>query len=158
MRKISGIGDLKLEKYGADFLSEIKSYCEENNLESRINLKTPKREAKKMTKRNIDGIDTYNTTLDMFQSGLSIAEIAAARELAKSTVETHLVRFIPTGEVKLTEIVSEEKVETIRNAILELNAEQGISPIKEYLGEEFSYGEIRAVIADFLRMGQSAGR
>ena len=35
-----------------------------------------------------------------------------------------------------------------------MNAEQGIGPIKEYLGEDFSYGEIRAVIADFMRIGR----
>ncbi|MGI8467590.1 MAG: DNA helicase RecQ [Pyrinomonadaceae bacterium] len=151
MRKISGVGDLKLEKYGIDFLSEIRSYCETNNLESRVNLKMPKREQKKRAKRNADGIDTYNITLDMFQSGLSIAEIAESRELAKSTIETHLVRFIQSGEVRLENLVSAEKAETIKNAIIKLNSNGAIAPVKEFLGEDYSYGEIRAVMAAFLQ-------
>ena len=158
MLKISGVGDVKMDKYGFDFLQTIKEYCRENNEKSRIYLKTPRREPKKRTKRNANGDDTYSITLKMFRGEMSVEEIAEERELSPNTIETHLVRFIPTGEVKLTEIVPEEKIEPIREAILEMNAEQGITPIKEFLGDDYSYGEIRAVIADFMRIGKAAGR
>jgi ATP-dependent DNA helicase RecQ len=158
MLKISGVGDVKMDKYGADFLQIIADYCDINNHDSRIDLKTPKREPKKRTKRNASGEDTYTISLNMFKDGNSIEEIARARELAVGTIETHLVRFIPTGEVKLNEFVPEEKIETIRNAIIELDASQGISPIKEFLGEDYSYGEIRAVVADFMRKANAVGR
>ncbi len=159
MLKISGVGDVKLEKYGMDFLQMIVEYCELNDLDSRIDLKTSKRAAKKQrVKRNAKGESTYSITLEMFRNGAAIEEIADQRELAISTIETHLVKFIPTGEVKLTEIVPEEKIETIRNAVIELNAENGIGPIKEFLGENFSYGEIRAVVADFMRKANAVGR
>ncbi|MEP7038860.1 MAG: RQC domain-containing protein, partial [Acidobacteriota bacterium] len=158
MLKISGVGDVKMEKYGAEFLEIILEYCEINNLESRINLKTPKHEPKKRTKRNAKGESTYTISLEMFKSGLSVNEIAKKRELGSGTIETHLVRFIPSGEVKLTQIVPEHKIETIRNAIIEMNAEQGIGPIKEFLGEDYGYGEIRAVVADFMRIANAVGR
>lgn len=147
MRKISGVGDLKLQKYAADFLEVIADYCDANNLESRIALKSPKRELKKRTKRDENGIDTYNTTLDMFNSGLSVAEIAEARNLAKSTIEMHLVRFIQSGDVSVEDLVADEKIEPIRDAITKFNAGGAIAPVKEFLGENFSYGEIRAVMA-----------
>ena len=35
--------------------------------------------------------------------------------------------------------------------ILEMNTETAIGPVKEFLGEDYTYGEIRAVAADFLR-------
>ena len=156
MLKINGVGDVKLEKYGMDFLGIIVEYCDVNDLDSRIDLKTPKRSAKKQrVKRNAKGESTYSITLEMFTNGVSIEEIADERDLAISTVETHLVRYIPTGEIKLTDIVPEEKVEIIRNAIIEMNAEQGIGPIKEFLGEDYSYGEIRAVVADFMRIANA---
>ncbi len=158
MLKVSGVGDVKMDKYGLDFLRTIKDFCLENNEGSRIHLKTQKRESKQRTKRNASGENTNDISLRMFRSGLSVEEIADERGISANTVETHLVKFIPTGEVKVTDIVPEEKIETIRNAILELNAEQGIAPIKEYLGEDFSYGEIRAVVADFMRIGRAAGR
>ena len=147
MRKISGVGDLKLQKYGADFLEVIVDYCDRNNLASRISLKTPKRETKTRTKRDSSGQTTYDVTLDMFKSGLSIAEIAESRGIAVSTVETHLVRFIGSGEVMLDDLVHTNKIETIKEAITRLNAGFAVAPVKEFLGEDYSYGEIRAVMA-----------
>jgi ATP-dependent DNA helicase RecQ len=147
MRRISGIGDLKLQKYGADFLEVIVDYCETNNLTSRINLKTPKREPKKRTIRDSSGQTTYDVSLDMFKSGLSIPEIAESRGMAVSTIETHLVRFIQSGEVMLDDLVHVDKIEPIKNAILRLNAGFAVAPVKEFLGEDYSYGEIRAVMA-----------
>ena len=147
MRKISGVGDLKLDKYGADFISEIRSYCESNNLESRINLKSPKREVKKRTKRDASGKDTYHYSLEMFQEGFSVAEIAKLREMTRSTIETHLVRFIPSGEIALEDLVPQNKIEPIKQAIVKFNDLGALSPIKESLGEDYSYGEIRAVLA-----------
>lgn len=147
MRRISGVGDLKLQKYAADFLEVILDYCDRNNLSSRIDLKSPKRETKKRTKRDASGQTTFDVTLDMFRSGLSIEEIAEARELAKGTIETHLVRFIPSGEVALNDLVPETKIEPIKNAIARINAGYAVAPVKEFLGEDYSYGEIRAVLA-----------
>ncbi|MDQ3712558.1 MAG: DNA helicase RecQ [Acidobacteriota bacterium] len=146
IRKISGVGELKFQKYGADFLREIKRYCETNRLASRINLKTPKREPKKRTKRDADGSDTYSISLDMYKSGLSIEEIAESRGMAKSTIETHLIRFIQSGEIMLDDLVLENKIEPIRNAIVRLNAGFAVAPVKEFLGEDYSYAEIRAVM------------
>jgi ATP-dependent DNA helicase RecQ len=83
----------------------------------------------------------------MFRSGRSVPEIAQERGVLPSTIEGHLARFVPTGEVALEELVPAHKVETIRQAVLKFNETGALSPIKEYLGEEYSYGEIRAVIA-----------
>ena len=147
MRKISGVGDLKLDKYGADFVNEIRNYCQRNDLESRIALKSPKREPKKRTKRDASGKDTYRYSLEMFQAGMSVAEIAKQREMSPSTIETHLVRFIPSGEIALEDLVPEHKIEPIKQAIIKFNDLGALGPIKEHLGENYSYGEIRAVLA-----------
>jgi ATP-dependent DNA helicase RecQ len=135
-----------LQKYGADFLEAIVAYCRENDLESRINLKSPKRELKNRTKRDAGGQTTHDVTLDMFKSGLSVAEIAEARGLAVTTIESHLIRFIPTGEVLLDDLVHEKKIEPIRDAIRRLNTGFAVAPVKEFLGEDYSYAEIRAVL------------
>jgi ATP-dependent DNA helicase RecQ len=148
MLKMSGVGDVKMHKYGLDFLAEIVEYCDENNLTSRIKLKVP--QLKKRTKRNNNGDDTYTTSLKMFKSGKTVVEIAKERELAVGTIETHLVKFIPSGEIQVEDLVPLEKIEPIREAIFEFDAANGISPIKEFLGDDFSYGEIRAVVAELI--------
>ncbi len=147
MRQISGVGDLKMEKYGGDFLSWIKAYCVKKNLVSRIDLKSPKRAIKQRTKRDANGKDTYRISLDLFRDGRSIADIAQERGVQSSTVENHLARFITTGEIELKELVPLHKVEPIREAVLKFNDSGALSPIKEFLGEEYTYGEIRAVIS-----------
>ncbi len=147
MHRISGVGDLKFDKYGADFLRVIKEYCEQNNLTSRIYLRSPKRERKPRTKRDSDGRDTYTISLEMYRAGRSVPEIARERGVQPSTIEGHLARFISSGEIALEELVPSEKVEPIRQAVIKFNETGALSPIKEFLGDEYTYGEIRAVIA-----------
>jgi ATP-dependent DNA helicase RecQ len=148
MLKMSGVGDVKMEKYGIDFLVEIVEYCGENNLESRISLKEPVRRKRKKRKKN--GLNTFDTSLKFFREGRSVDEIAELRDLEPGTIEAHLVKFIPTGEVKIDDLVPGEKIEVIKEAIFEMNPENGLTPIKEFLGDDFSYGEIRAVLADMV--------
>jgi ATP-dependent DNA helicase RecQ len=147
MRKISGIGDLKFDKYAADFLRVIKAYCVENSLVSRMDLKASKPERKQRTKRDASGRDTYRISFDMFRDGKSVAEIATERGVQPGTVENHLAKFITTGQIRLDELVSLDKVEPIRSAIIKFNDTGALSPIKEFLGDEYTYGEIRAVMA-----------
>jgi ATP-dependent DNA helicase RecQ len=145
MRKMSGVGDVKLDKYGADFLNAITKYCELQKLESRMDLKLPTRQ--KQPKSNANRLDTNRISLNLFLDGKSIDEIAKSRGYVRSTIETHLVKFIPSGEVKLSDFVTEEKVKIIREAIVEHSQNGELSSVKEALGEDFSYGEIRAVMA-----------
>jgi ATP-dependent DNA helicase RecQ len=146
MRRISGVGDLKLEKYGRQFLAEIDKYRVEKKLASRIDLKSPKRERRVRTKRAANSLDTYQVSLQMLRSGRSIDEIAKERSLSRTTIENHLIRYIPTGEVALEELVPREKLAVIKQAILASADSQALSPIKEKLGDEYAYGEIRAVM------------
>ena len=151
IRQISGVGDVKLEKYGRDFVNEIRNYCKRNQLTSKIDLKSPKREQKQRPKRGREGDDTYTISLKTFKRVRSIAETAEIRGLAVSTIEGHLVRFIPTGEISLDELVPAEKVDAIRKALIATETTGAIGSAKELLGYEYSYAEIRAVAADFLR-------
>lgn len=94
---------------------------------------------------------SLNDTLALFKSKKTIAEIAAFRQLAVSTVEAHLALLIKTGEVALYDVVSEYKARTILKAIKEVGIEGGSTAVKQHLGNEFSYAEIRAVINDMQR-------
>jgi ATP-dependent DNA helicase RecQ len=147
MQRISGIGEIKLQKYGAAFIREIVNYCEKNNLTSRIDLKTSKRERKARTKRNVNGQNTYEVSLEMFLSGMNISEIAQKREMTKNTVENHLARFIASGEIGVEDLVPDHKIEPIKDALIQFSETGALSPVKEFLGEDYSYGEIKAVLA-----------
>jgi ATP-dependent DNA helicase RecQ len=147
MLKISGVGDVKFEKYGAECLDVIKAYCDENQLESRIQQKMPKRERKIGVRHSTAGSGTFEITLAMFQQGLAISQIAIDRKLSEGTIEGHLVRYVASGEVALNDLVAVDKVEPIKQAILQFQDSSAIAPIKQFLGEHYSYGEINAVLA-----------
>jgi len=146
MRRIMGVGDLKWQKYGRDFLAEIRKYCERNGLSSRSELKQSSRARKRRT-RKTDGRSTFEISLDMFREGRTIDEIASHRDLTRNTVEGHLAMFIPLGKIELEEVVPVAKIEPIREAVIKIGTATGVGPIKAELGENYSYGEIRAVIA-----------
>lgn len=89
--------------------------------------------------------ESQRTSLTLFKSGKSIEEIATERGLALSTIQGHLVSFIETGEVAIEEFVPKEKIITIQLVIDEVG-DVPSSQIKERLGEEYSYADIKAVL------------
>ncbi|MBV9243091.1 MAG: helix-turn-helix domain-containing protein, partial [Acidobacteria bacterium] len=145
MRRIMGVGDLKMQKYGRDFLAEVRKYCTRLGLTSRAGLKQSSR-ARKRRVRGPDSRSTFEISLDLFREGRSIEDIARIRDLTTNTIQGHLALFIPAGKVKLEELCSQDKVEPIRDAVFK-HGTAALGPIKTELGEEFTYGEIRAVIA-----------
>jgi uncharacterized protein YpbB len=96
--------------------------------------------------------DTQRMSLRMFREGRTVAEIAQQRELNVSTVEGHLASFIFTGEVDIKEIVAEAKVAAIIAVIKEIGP-GALGPIKSRLGDEYSFGEIRAAVSYFKMLG-----
>lgn len=92
--------------------------------------------------------NTKDISLEMFQKGMSVEEIAKDRSLAVSTIYNHLVHFIKTGKLNADKLVSKEKIESIRPLAQEMITTTNMSvivPIKEKLGNDFSFDEIKAV-------------
>lgn len=89
--------------------------------------------------------ETHRISLHLYKAGIPIAEIASRRGLALNTVEGHLASFILTGEIDIKELVPERKIEFIRVALLEFGDDAKIGPVKARLGDDYSFGEIRAV-------------
>jgi ATP-dependent DNA helicase RecQ len=145
LRQVSGFGDVKLARYGDAFRAAIVAYCSQHNLASKINLKSPKRERKAKTKTPRSNA-TQQESFSLYKNGMSIADIATQRGYASSTIEGHLASFIKTGEIDVSELVSPVKIPAIKDAIESYGAD-ALSPLKQVLGDDYSYGEIRAVMA-----------
>lgn len=99
LRKISGFGDVKIQRFGKAFLDMVLNYCRKKNLSSRIQLKQPKRERKvsRPVKEDSSYRNTYQVTRDMHLQGISIQEIAEQRKMSPVTIACHLAQFIETG-------------------------------------------------------------
>ncbi|MBA2744892.1 MAG: helix-turn-helix domain-containing protein [Flavisolibacter sp.] len=83
-------------------------------------------------------------TLALFNSGNAIKEIAQLRNLSAGTIETHLVALVATGAVSVDDLLPADKKEAILKAIV--HKPGSVTAIKNELGDEFSFYEIRAVI------------
>jgi hypothetical protein len=89
--------------------------------------------------------ESSHLSLQMYEEGKTMEEIAAERGLALSTIEGHLIQFISTGEVDVHAFVSDGKLQTILD-IMESEPDNTASFYKEKLGNLFSYVEIRAAM------------
>ncbi len=153
LAKISGFGDIKLAKYGNQFSDAIIDYCRANNLTTKIDAKVPKRQRKSSAVEKT--IDTKKLSQQLFQLGRSVDEIAFERGLSTGTVEGHLAHFIFSGELKINELVNAEKLKVIAGAIKANNNSIAVAPIKQKLGDGYSYGEITAVMNYLRRMSEA---
>lgn len=155
LRKINGFGDAKIKKYGNDFLEIIVAYCEEKGLASLIHEKKEKKEKKEKEDTTGKKSDTHALSYQMYREGKNIAEIAKERNLTVQTIEGHLSKYIQSGELDIAGFVSSEKTALIEAALKDFNG-GSITPIKQELGDDISFGEIRMVMAKMEAAKQKA--
>jgi ATP-dependent DNA helicase RecQ len=149
LKHITGFGDYKIGKYGASFLKVIKQYAEAHNLPSRMQLKKPKNFKKESAEREKQSGErraissTMQATFKMFKEGMGVAEIAVQRNLATSTIETHLAAFIATGDLDIHKLVPAAKLKKILEVVKTTGQTFAAKPIKDLLPDDYSYGEIK---------------
>ncbi len=83
-------------------------------------------------------------SLTLFQRLKSVEKVSSQRGLAKSTIEGHLAGYILTGEINIDDLVPPAKRKTIEK-MLEMQKEGTLGEVKNKLGDQYSYGEIKAV-------------
>jgi hypothetical protein len=139
LEKIIGFGKVKVKTYGEQFLKVVQEYCESQGLESLIHQKPVKKKSATVK------TNTKRESFELFRSGKSIADIAAERKLAQSTIESHLAYYVQQGKIPIETLVKEDKLKKIRTRI---NAgEDTVAAIKASLGAQVSFGEIKFVLA-----------
>lgn len=157
LEAIPYFGAKGVEKYGLEILSIVRKYMKENNLE-RPDIFTTlsdignKRESKVDMPANSsqDQLkekkkDTKLISYEMFCEGMSIEDIAKARDLVTGTIANHLEHYLREDKIKIEQLVAKEKIMKIRN-YLETHEFMGLAPIKAALGDDVSYADLRCVL------------
>ena len=138
-RKISGVGKSKLEKYGKLFLKKIVCYCNEHDIGPKP-ISTRSYSAKTIK-------STLQETLKLYKQNLTIEEIVKQRNLTKGTIVSQIEKLILSAEeISIDKFVDIDKQEHIIRAMSILGSER-LAPIKEKLGDDYSYEDIRLVRA-----------
>jgi ATP-dependent DNA helicase RecQ len=94
---------------------------------------------------------TVDVTLALFESGLSVDEIAERRSLTPITVEGHIAELVESGRIgDVARLVTGEQYRAIEEAA-RVHGIERLKPLREALGHGFGYREIRFVVADLRR-------
>jgi hypothetical protein len=141
LKLINGLGNRKIEQFGADIVAIIQHYVNENNIDKG---EIPLRETAPKEKK--PKVDTKLLTFALFQSGKSIEEIAKERALTQNTIENHLAHYVKKGEIEISEFLDESKLKRICN-YFEKAESKSFSEAKVHFGAEVSYGELRMALS-----------
>jgi len=92
-------------------------------------------------------LKSEQVTFNLLKQNLSIQDIAERRRLAASTIYSHIEQLILAGEnIAISRFVPAQKQQVIRKALKAV----GMGPltsVKEHLGDDYSFEEIRLVRA-----------
>ncbi len=152
MAMISGVGDTKLERYGNDFVNEIKAYLNENPGISIPEIQPSDPPAEPVLKKTPG--KTAEKTFELFSKGLSLKEIAGARALTVASITGHLEQLIMDGrDIDIDRLVRPEKREKISNLFLTLQSWK-LNPVIDHFKGAVGYKEAKFVRA-FMRRNQA---
>ena len=122
--EISGVGRRKMENYGYQFIKEIIKFTNE-----------------KKKKRKVD---TTKKTYELYQQGLSIAEIAQERKLAETTVFSHISKLYGEGkDIDMLQFIDKTDLESIRKAKETLGDPDTLKAYFQHFEEAIPYATIR---------------
>lgn len=146
LKKIKGIGKKKIAQFGREIVSVVDKFIRDESLKP---LQT-----KEFPENNTTGKElktpSHEITLQLYLANHSIESTAKERNMAVTTIESHLAKAISNGKLDIQGLVSDDKIKAISHYFD--NAESpALSPAKEALGENFSYGEIKLTLAYLLR-------
>ena len=128
---VSGIGEVKLRRYGERFLDAIRQYVAEKTGEG-VHLKG----------------GTYVLTLQLYKQGLTPDEIAQQRNLNVVTVYSHLAHLYEKGEkIDLHRYVSKAEIKRVMGVLTHEEPPYKAKDIHRSLNEEVDYHKIRLALA-----------
>ena len=143
LQAIDGMGPKRIKNYGAEIL-DIVLRCTGQNPETADMGSLPEKPEKKLKG------DSNRITKEMFDKGMTVEAIAKERGFSINTILGHLVIFVEQGTLEASKFVAEEKYNEILD-YFESTFDPSLPAAKDVLGEDYEYGEIKAVLAELNR-------
>jgi uncharacterized protein YpbB len=136
LKVVKGMGGIRMQQFGKEILELVFAFRRQKGMDLPV-------EAEKEVKQA--GLNSQETSFELFKSGKTIPEVAADRGMAVSTIEGHLAQFVGTGELQIDQVVDPKKSKAILEYI-EKHKPRGMNEIRAGLGNDYSYSEIKFVI------------
>jgi len=153
LRLIKGVGETKLERYGNDFIAAIEKYMTEHDITPKLTADSEKSvvsvncsDSRQADVKRAEDTPSHIVTLNMYQAGQSLSQIADERKLKLITLQDHLLRCAQEGvDVDWSALIPPQYEALILAKIKELGTDK-LKPLKEALPEEIDYNAIKATI------------
>lgn len=146
MLRVAGVGQVKFERYGEAFLAVTSKHAPAVRTTA---VRQPSPDEARA------GVTSHlRETLDLFNNGLSVGEIARARGYVPSTIASHLASLVAAGEITdILRLVEPGLVERVRKVVAEGTPLTALGPLREALGGDVPYEQLHIVRAWLLREG-----
>ncbi len=156
---IPGVGSRKLEQFYKPFSAAIRDYSDEHQLATDqpgnvgADVDAAPRERQRRREAAAKPGDSLQRTRDLLVAGHTIEEVAQARNLATSTVAEHVGKLLTSAEERdleleeaVARLVPADRYDVIVAALARTEG-TALKPVKELLGDDYSYDEIRLALA-----------
>ncbi|MGE5454164.1 MAG: DNA helicase RecQ [Methylocystaceae bacterium] len=143
---IPGVGDFKLQKYGRQFITAIKQYVQDHNLEPSRDLTTSNKVKRRRDEPSPPRVDTRMVTYELYNSGKTVPEIMAERGLTEQTIMGHLIESLQRGLPLDYECFIPHELEPAIIEAIKIHGTTQLKLIKAALPPEVTYGAIKLVI------------
>lgn len=147
MARINGVGQFKLKAYGDLFIDAVHEYEGLDRVSPRIREEGEAVEAPAKKKASTKITDTEDASLQLFQEGSSVDEVAASRKISPATVIGHLAKAYQKGaDFDLTRLVDESIIKKVATSLakMEKPSSATLTQIMNTFEEgEVSYNELR---------------
>ncbi|HEX5547955.1 MAG TPA: RQC domain-containing protein, partial [Ktedonobacterales bacterium] len=149
--RVSGVGSRKLNAYGGRFVRAIDRFCDAHGLSAAPPVARPTWERERRQETAQAKTSTMQETLRLYRAGMDIEQMATARQLTQDAIVTHLRKLIEAGEpIDVAVFVPDDHYRCIVDAFAEVGF-AALSPVKEIVGDDISYAELRLVRAALQR-------
>ena len=91
-------------------------------------------------------VDTKLISFELYEQGKTLDEIAKERGFSVGTIEGHLVYYVSAQQIDVSKLVKPNKIKNISDAV-ESQKTKSMATIREFLGKDYSFGEIKLVLA-----------
>ncbi len=144
---LSGMGKARFSKFGKEIIEMVEEYIEDNGLE--VNTDDPESKIVKRQKKikipKERKIPSHEKSYKLYLEGKEITEIAKELGLVNSTIESHLSRYVASGDLDIDEFVEQEAIDKITD-YYKKHTETTMGEVKHALGEAISYSDIKFVL------------
>jgi len=145
LQAIKGIGKRLAERYGQELVAMVDAYRRQNHVDA-VNLPPRSPASPPPGKPKAPRTDTKQISLDLFEKGMTLSQIAEERGLVLATIEGHMAHWVETGKIAIDLLVPPDKRQTIERKLSRLQGKP-FGQIKRALGADVSFGEIKLVQA-----------